>query len=75
MRDQLMSLPRTIREIHEFEVGDNFAAGPDDYHLALYSSFETLADLEVYRVHPAHQAVLEYIKANTSHITRVDYEI
>lgn len=75
IHEKLMALPALIPEIREYELGDNLIEGDSAYDMALISAFDSLDALESYKVHPAHQEVLEFLKDATSDIVRVDYEI
>lgn len=56
------------------EVGVDFSASERSMDLVLTSAFETKEGLEVYRTHPAHVAVVEFIKTVTEYSKVVDYE-
>jgi len=75
IRDKLISLPSKIPEIIDFEVGFNFNPSAAAYEIALYSTFESVEDLETYQAHPAHVEVKDYIVAAAEQTAVVDYEI
>ncbi|MCC5833656.1 MAG: Dabb family protein [Opitutales bacterium] len=73
LKERLEALPATIKEIRSFEVGDDVSRSPASWDLALYSAFDSTEDLEAYRVHPDHQAVVELVGRVTSERAVVDY--
>ncbi|MEI6898813.1 MAG: Dabb family protein [Bacteroidota bacterium] len=75
VKTALMVLPTKISVIRSFEVGIDALHGPASYDLVINSTFDSLEDLEIYRVHPDHQAFIEFNKNFTLHKVMVDYEI
>lgn len=71
---RLESLPHKIDEISFLEVGTNFSERQSAYDLVLITQFETKEDLEAYRKHPDHVAVVEEIKQYTLSTAICDYE-
>ncbi|MFW5699737.1 MAG: Dabb family protein [Bacteroidota bacterium] len=74
LKKSLDALPEKIREIKEFETGLNISKSPSAYDLVLISAFENSDDLDVYRKHPEHQAVVKEINEIMDVITVVDYK-
>jgi hypothetical protein len=75
IKDALDGLPVKILEIKTFEVGINIADTDSAYDLVLVSEFESLDDLNTYRVHPEHQKVVELIAKYKLTSMVVDYKI
>jgi len=73
--EQLRQLPAHIPEIVELEAGLDFSKSPASYEVGLLTKFRSREDLETYRVHPAHQQVVEFVKATTASRAVVDFEI
>lgn len=73
LQQRLEALPAEIKEIRDFEVGKDVSKSPASWDLALYSAFDSAEDLERYRVHPSHQAVVELVGRITSERAVVDY--
>ncbi|HSH09314.1 MAG TPA: Dabb family protein [Oceanipulchritudo sp.] len=73
--EQLRALPAQIPAIVELEAGLDFSNSPASYEVGLLTKFQSREDLETYRVHPAHQKVVEFVKATTSNRAVVDFEI
>lgn len=76
IKQELEALQALIPELKSIEVGINHPGAPaGNYDIALYSEFESMADLEVYMNHPEHKRVGAYIgKVKTSRAC-VDYEV
>jgi hypothetical protein len=74
IQSMLEALPGSIPELKSISCGSDFSNTPASYDFGLYTAFDSKADLETYRVHPAHQAVVELIKETTSDRAVVDYE-
>lgn len=73
VKAELLKLPDAISVIRSFEVGIDALQGPFSYDLVINSTFDTLDDLEMYRIHPAHQAFIEFNKNYTVEKVMVDY--
>ena len=72
---RLESLPGKIDVIRTMEVGINVVTSDRAFDLALISSFDSLDDLETYRMHPAHQEVVSYIGGVKDQSAAVDFII
>ncbi|MCX6238853.1 MAG: Dabb family protein [Bacteroidia bacterium] len=70
----LLALKDKIKVLKYIEVGQNYELITASCDICLITHFETLSDLEVYRIHPEHLKVFELIKANTSSRAVVDFE-
>lgn len=75
LMQMLNALPSQIPEIRSFEVGRDILKTPASWDIALDSSFKNLEDLEAYRVHPAHQQVVEWVKLTTAERAVADFWI
>ena len=65
VRERLLALVDVIPEIKAFEVGRDLSRTAMSYDMVLVSDFESLEDLNTYKVHPAHVAVADYVKKVT----------
>lgn len=74
IEDALLSLSDSIEVLKHIEVGVNYDLNAKSYDLCLISHFNTLDDLEVYRVHPEHLKVAELIVQHAVERAAVDYE-
>lgn len=54
----LRELPGAISEIENYEVGVDAGLAEGNSTLAIVGDFASVSDYEVYRDHPAHQAVI-----------------
>lgn len=70
----ILALPDTISCIRHIEVGFN-ANAEESYEIALYSVFDSLADVKAYAVHPDHLAVAQIIRPYVKSRACTDYEI
>ena len=67
------ALSADIPFIRKIEVGLN--ANPDEaFDIALYSEFDTMADVKAYAAHPRHLAVAALLKDCKKSRSCVDYE-
>ena len=74
LKARLDELPSRIEQIRSFETGVNINPTPQAYDLVLVSEFDSMDDLEIYRVHPAHQEVVQYLEGVREQTAAVDYE-
>lgn len=70
----LRSMEGKIAPLQGIEVGVNVVPSPRAYDLALITRFASLADMELYQVHPIHQGVLAHMRAVMETAVAVDFE-
>ena len=75
VKDKLMTLPALIDGIKGYEVGINSFASPAAYDVVLISEFNTQHDLDLYRDHPEHVKVADFVAQVRDQRAVVDYEI
>ena len=76
IKEKLENLKSLIPQIVSIEVGINVPNTPKtDFDIALYSEFESFADLEIYQEHPEHLKVASFIGKVRTERTAVDYVI
>jgi hypothetical protein len=75
VKSELLKMKEKISVIREFEVGINFNPGLFAFDLALNSAFENHADLEIYQLHPEHQAFILFNKEYSVQKSIIDYLI
>ncbi len=75
LKTDIEALKEEIPEIKNIEVGLNMSASDQSGDVVLYSEFNSLADLEIYQNHPAHQKVVEFVKEVVSERRVVDYDV
>ena len=74
IKTDLEALTGVIPELQHLEVGINALPSDAAGDLCLISEFASWEDLETYRLHPAHQALLPFIKDAVTARHVVDYE-
>jgi len=74
IKQALLALKEKIGVLKYIEVGQNIELNSSSYDICLITHFETLKDLDVYRIHPEHLKVVEIIRDNTNARAVVDYE-
>lgn len=75
IKAELEKLQETIPEILSIEVGINLPEAPQgNFDIALYSIFNSMADLDAYQVHPDHKKIAAYIGKVKVSRAAVDYE-
>ena len=75
MKEKLLSLKNEIDVIVDIEVGINISKADSAYDIILMDSFKTEEDMEIYRNHPYHLKIVEYINGIVSDRASVDYVI
>ncbi len=73
LKAMLLALKEKISELKHVEVGENYELEAKSYDIALISHFESLEDLDKYRVHPEHQKVVKYVGEVTDARAAVDF--
>jgi hypothetical protein len=71
----LMKLKSKIPVIASLEVGINEGKNPAAWDVALNTAFRSTNDLEVYQVHPDHQAFIAFNKDYSVQKAIIDFEI
>lgn len=75
VRDKLLSMEGKIAELRHLEAGIDLIRSERSYDVALVTTFDSMADLQAYQVHPYHAGeVIPFMRANCSSIVAVDYE-
>ena len=74
MKLLLEGLKSKIKELKYIEVGVNYQLNAKSYDIALISHFDSIEDLDKYRVHPEHQKVVARFAETTSERAAVDFE-
>lgn len=76
VKDMLLSMNGTVPMLRHLEVGVDVIRSERSYDVALYTKFDSLADLQAYQVHPYHAGtVVPFMKANCAAIVAADYEV
>lgn len=74
-RTDLLALVGVVPGIRALEVSIGADPLEHTYDLVLYSEFDTVAALQAYAVHPAHQAVAQFIGKVRTERACMDYEV
>ena len=74
LKQQLEALAPVIRELQSIEVGLNLHPSEAACDVALLTRFASPEDLATYQTHPAHQAVVGFVRAIACERYVVDYE-
>ena len=74
MKQQLEALQCLIPEIVALEVGLGCSRAESESDVVLISTFRSKEDFEIYREHPKHQEVTQFIKQAVCERRVVDYE-
>jgi hypothetical protein len=73
-KEAIENLPAQISYIRKMEVG--FNTNPNEsWHIALHSEFDTLEDVKLYAIHPAHIAVGKILAEIKESRACVDYQL
>ena len=70
----LEGLVGKVPSLRSMVVGINVVDSPRAHTLALIATFDDLAGLEAYQVHPSHQEAATRLRAASSAIAAVDFE-
>ena len=73
VRDKLTALLPIIPSIRSFEIGKDVLHSEMSYDMALIMTFDSLEDLEAYKIHPEHQKVSAYVKKVRSGRVSTDF--
>lgn len=73
MKSLLESLKGKIEELKYIEVGVNYELNSKSYDIVLISHFDSIKDLDKYRVHPEHKKVLVRFSELRLERAAVDY--
>lgn len=74
IEEALLSLTGKIDELIYIEVGVNYDLAAKSHDICLISHFETVDQLDAYRIHPEHLKVAELIGQHAIERAAVDYE-
>jgi hypothetical protein len=76
LRLKLLEMKKSIKQIKTIEVGINTEkASASNYDVILITQFVSIDDLQAYKVHPAHQELVEYLQTIRELRVAIDYEL
>jgi len=70
----LRDMEGKIEVLRSIEVGVDVLHSDRSYDIALITKFDSMADLDVYQVHPVHQKVIEHMSQVRDSSAAVDFE-
>jgi hypothetical protein len=73
-KSKLLALKQIIDELKYIEVGTHYSTQSPSFDICLISHFNSLDDLEKYKIHPEHLKVVDYVKQVAIDRAAVDYE-
>lgn len=74
LQTMLEALPSVIPELRSLNCGIDRSKTLVSFDFGLSTTFASPEELEIYRVHPAHQKVFAFIKEVTTERAVVDFE-
>src|SRR5262245_50921182 len=75
LKEKFEALQGVVPGLRHVEVGIDIMGGEDSADLSLYTEFDSRAAYEAYYVHPAHKALLPYLREARSERRVIDYEV
>ncbi len=72
---RLLALDGVVPQLLSISAGANAAYPDANWDVSLVADFASIADLEAYQVHPAHEDVVAYVRSVVSGRVAVDFEI
>jgi hypothetical protein len=76
VKEMLLSMNGKLPMLRHLEAGSDVIRSERSYDVALYTKFDSLADLQAYQIHPYHAGtVVPLMKASCSAIVAADYEL
>lgn len=75
VKKRLDKLPTEINVIRKYEAGIDIRKLLWSYDIVLTMDFDTMADLETYTIHPAHQEFITFNKDYSVNKVCIDYEM
>ncbi len=74
VKEKLTALLPIIPQIRSFRIGKDVLHSDMSYDMALIMEFDSLTDLDLYKNHPEHKKVSNFVKTVRSDRACVDYE-
>jgi hypothetical protein len=76
VKEMLLSMTGRLPMLRHLEVGVDMVRSERSFDVALYSHFDSMADLQAYQVYPYHaDTVVPFMKASCASIVAADYEL
>jgi hypothetical protein len=74
VKKSLLGMKEKVPTIVDARIEDEVRSGDVDYHLALITTFQSFADMQIYLDHPAHDEAVNAIKESLSAAASLCYE-
>lgn len=71
----LVSLNGKVPQLLSIEVGRNLFSGGNHYQLGIVTKFNSIEDLEAYRIHPEHVKVADFLANIVEKRANIDFEM
>ncbi len=75
LKEKFLSLKGNVPQIVDLEVGTDRLFSARSYDVALVITFEKKEDLPVYKAHPFHVGVADYVHGVVESAVSCDYEV
>ncbi|WP_431074203.1 Dabb family protein [Microbacterium phyllosphaerae] len=72
---RLNALDGVVPQLRSISAGANAAYPDSNWDVTLVADFDSIAALEEYQVHPAHEEVVAYVRSVVASRAAVDFEI
>ncbi|PCE16475.1 stress responsive alpha-beta barrel domain-containing protein [Microbacterium sp. SZ1] len=72
---RLLALEGVVPQLRSISAGANVAYPDANWDVTLVADFDSIAALEEYQVHPAHEEVVAYVRSVVAGRVAVDFEI
>jgi hypothetical protein len=72
---RLLALDGVVPQLRAISAGPNVAYPDANWDVTLIADFDSVAELEEYQVHPAHEQVVAYVRSVVASRVAVDFEV
>jgi len=72
---RLNALDGVVPQLRSISAGTNAAYPDTNWDVTLVADFDSIAALEEYQVHPAHEEVVAYVRSVVASRAAVDFEV
>ena len=71
---RFMSMQGKIEVLRSIEAGKDCLGSARSFDVVLICTFDSIADMQVYKDHPVHVPVMQYVKSVVAKSHSVDYQ-
>jgi len=75
VRARLLALQGVVPQLKSMQIGKDVLHSDMSFDMGLICAFDSLEDLQAYKVHPAHQAVSAFVKLVRTDRVSLDFEV